>query len=380
MTADKKILFAVSGGIAAYKAADLVSKLVQKNFSVQVVMTQHAQKLVGPATFRSLSNNPVITDLFGDESLPIPHINITESADLCIVAPATANIIGKIAGGIADDSVTTSVLACPAPKLIVPSMNTEMWNNPLVQENIQKLKKLGYFFIEPDYGHLACGTEGKGRYPENSKILELIESILIKKKACNLQGKKILITSGGTKEQIDPVRIITNKSSGKMGQALKNAALLTGAEVNFIEAQNVTQLKNDIEKSFNNTDVLIMAAAVSDYKPKKQSTNKIKSDQENLTIELEKTEDILNYFGQKKQKQYLVGFCLETENLKENALKKLKNKNLDLIIANDISAIGSDQSSVLMIDKNQEITEYKNLEKSIIAEKILERICRDLNK
>lgn len=379
MEKPKKILLGVSGGIAAYKAADLVSKLTQRNFSVQVVMTANAVKLVGPATFRSLSQNPVITSLYGEESLPIPHINISESADICIIAPATANIIGKIANGIADDALTTTIMACTAPKIIVPSMNTNMWENPLVQQNIAKLKNLGYYLVEPDYGHLACGVEGKGRYPDNQVIIEKIESLLSKKKLSPLAGKKIIITSGGTKEPLDAVRVITNLSSGKMGQALREAATESGAELVFIEAQTVAQLKTDIAKEFKTANILIMAAAVSDYRPRQTTQTKIKSKSSGLTLELEKTEDLLAYFGQQKTNQYLVGFCLETDELEKNALIKLKAKNLDLIIANSAAALGADNSSVLIIDKTAQVTAYENLPKKLIAEKIIERICRDLN-
>lgn len=379
MEKPKNILLGVSGGIAAYKVAELASKLTQNGYSVQVVMTASAQKLIGPATFRSLTQNPVVTELYGQEERPIPHINISEEADLCIIAPATANIIGKIANGIADDALSTTVMACTAPKIIVPSMNTNMWNNPIVQKNINRLKELGYHFIEPDYGHLACGVEGKGRYPENKVIIEKIESLLSKKKLYSLKNKKVLITSGGTKEPLDPVRVITNLSSGKMGAALRQAALAAGAEVCFIEAQSVEQLKNDIAKDFKNADVLIMAAAVSDYRPKHSSNKKIKSKADLLTIELEKTEDLLAYFGKQKKGQYLVGFCLETDNLEENALAKLKAKNLDLIVANSAKALGAETSSVLVIDKNKKTNEYTDLPKTMIAEKIIERICRDLN-
>ncbi len=378
MSKNKKILCGVTGGIAAYKAADLVSKLTRQSYSVHVVMTDHAREFVGPATFRALSGNPVVTSLFAPAEELIPHISLSEDVDLCIIAPATANIIGKIANGIADDILTTSILACSAPKLIVPSMNTQMWDNPLVQENISKLKKLGYIFVEPDYGRLACGTEGKGRYPENEKIIAEITKIMHKQNS-QLAGKKIIITSGGTREAIDPVRVITNNSSGKMGLALYKAAVDSGADVEFIQATNTAQLKNDIAQKFAEADILIMAAAVSDYKPKQLSPVKIKSHADNLTIELEKNEDILSYFGSQKKNQYLVGFCLETNDLKENAQKKLKNKNLDLIVANSAEAIGADEASVLILDKQDNIEEYCNLDKSVIAEKILERICRDLD-
>lgn len=379
MEKPKKILLGVSGGIAAYKAADLASKLTQSGYSVWVVMTAHGQKLIGPATFRSLTQNPVITELYGEDNLPVPHINISEDVDLCVIAPATANIIGKIAGGIADDALTTTVMACTAPRIIVPSMNTNMWNNLIVQKNITILRELGYHLVEPDYGHLACGAEGKGRYPENTAIIQKIEELLGKKKISALSGKKIIITSGGTKEPLDPVRVISNLSSGKMGQALREVALANDAEVCFIEAQTIEQLKQDIGKNFKTADVLIMAAAVSDYRPKKTAAQKIKSKAGTMTIELEKTEDLLTYFSKQKSGQYLVGFCLETENLRENALAKLKAKNIDLIVANSAQALGADNSSVVIIDKNEEALEYNNLPKKIIAEKIIERICRDIN-
>lgn len=373
----KKILLGVTGGIACYKAADLASLLTKHGYSVSTVLTEHAEQFVTPVTFRAVTQNPVYDALFGDTTRPVPHVSLGEDVDLCIIAPATANVIGKIAGGIADDLLTTTIMACPAPKIIVPSMNTNMWENPLVQANVSRLKNIGYYFVEPEYGHLACGAEGKGRYPQNEGIIGLAEELLALR-GC-LKGRKIIITGGGTRERLDPVRVLANLSSGKMGLALRNAALTAGAEVKYIQAETADQLKKEISEDYESAEILIMAAAVSDYRPLKPAQQKIKSTENKLTIELEKTEDLLAYFGRKKQGQYLVGFALETENLEENAKKKLKNKNLDLIVANDPDALGSDSSTVRIIGKDGISEVYQN-SKQVIAEKIIERICRDISR
>jgi len=372
-----KILFGITGGIAAYKACSQVSSLTQSGHDVHVVMTENAKEFVGPATFRALSKNPVIDKLFADNSEPVPHISLSEEAELVVVAPATANIIGKAANGLADDILSSSLLAARCPKLFVPSMNDGMWENNIVQENIKKLKEQGCHIIEPANGYLACGTVGKGRFPDEKIISDEINNILSKKQI--LVGKKIIITGGGTQEEIDAVRVITNKSSGRMGLALKKAAEGMGAEVKYIEATTVNELKENIAEEFDDADALIMAAAVSDYKPLVKAEGKIKSDEAKMTIELKKNEDLLEFFGKQKKDQLLIGFALESQDLINNAKEKLKKKNLDLIVANDVSAIGAGSATITIIDKNNDQKEYNDMDKNILAEKILEKVCRNLS-
>lgn len=369
----KKILLAVTGGIACYKAADLASKLTQAGHDVWVLMTEHAKEFIGPATFRAITNNPVCDKIFADPAEAIPHVRLAENIALMIVAPATANIIGKAAQGVADDLVSTTYLACQAPVLFVPAMNTAMWENTIVQQNLDILRSRGNFILEPESGRMACGTTGIGRYPDNTCIMQTVTDIL---NGGQLKGKKIIVTYGGTKEPIDPVRVITNNSSGKMGLALITAARKAGATVVGIEAQTVTQLKEAIAKDFTDADCLIMAAAVSDYKVKAPSQHKVKSEENELTITLEKNEDLLAYFGEQKKKQKIIGFALESEELIENAKKKLKKKNCDLIIANDITALGADRSAVTILDQNGIVTTAHGT-KNELAEKII-ALCRNL--
>lgn len=374
----QKIIVGVTGGVACYKAANLVSALTQQNFNVQVVMTDNAAKFVTPITFRALSRNPVCTEEFASGTDPVPHISLVEDAVLYIVAPATANTIAKLANGLADNLLTTSFLAARCPKLIVPAMNTAMWENSLTQENIQKLKKHGISIMEPAVGHLACGTTGAGRYPDNQAVLLQVKEIL--RPTQKLSGKKIIITGGGTREPLDPVRVISNTSSGKMGLALKAAAESAGAQVVYIDAStcDAAALKEKIAEEFTSADTLIMAAAVSDYRPAKVSKNKIKSDKSKLTVALEKNEDLLKYFAQRKKKQYIVGFALESVDLLKNAQAKLKNKNLDLLVANEVLALGSDRTKITLLDKQNNIETLDEMTKIKAAEKIIERICRSL--
>ena len=376
-----KIIVGVTGGIACYKAVGLVSSLVQKDFQVQVVMTENAAKFVTPVTFRAISRNPVCTEEFASGGDPVPHISLTEDAALYIVAPATANTIAKLANGLADNILTTSFLAARCPKIIVPAMNTAMWKNSITQENIQRLKKHGVTVIKPVSGYLACGVTGAGRYPDNQIIITEAEKIL-RLSEKKLSGKKIIITGGGTREPLDPVRTLTNNSSGKMGLALKAAAEKTGAAVVYIDAGagDVQSLKEKIAVEFADADVLIMAAAVSDYKPVKVSKNKIKSDKGRLTVELEKTEDVLKHFAKQKKRQYIVGFALESVDLLKNAAAKLKEKKLDMIVANDISALNSENSAVTLLDGHSEPEILEQIPKTLAAEKIIERVCRNICK
>jgi len=377
----QKIIIGVTGGIACYKVVGLVSAFTQKNFQVQVVMTENAAKFVTPITFRAISRQPVCTEEFASGNTPVPHIGLTEEAALFIVAPATANTIAKLANGLADNVLTAAFLAARCPKIIVPAMNTGMWENSLTQENIQKLKQHGVTVIEPAAGYLACGITGAGRYPDNQIVMAEAERVL-RLSEKKLSGKKIIITGGGTREPLDPVRTLTNNSSGKMGLALKAAAEKTGATVVYIDAGagGVQVLKEKIAADFADADALIMAAAVSDYRPVQVSEQKIKSNQDKLTIELEKTEDVLKYFAKQKKQQYIVGFALESVDLLENAAAKLKEKKLDMIVANDISALNNENSAITLLDGQNEPEILAEMPKTLAAEKIIERVCRNIRK
>jgi phosphopantothenoylcysteine decarboxylase / phosphopantothenate---cysteine ligase len=391
MLKNKTIIIGVTGGIAAYKSADLVSKLVQLGAKVWVVETKEAAKLVTPLTFRTLSGNPVITDLFSEElaDIPVPHISITEKADLIIIAPATANIIGKIAQGIADDPLSTMMISSKAPKLIAPAMNNNMWDNPIVRENIAKLRSLGHQIIGPEVGWLACGSTGSGRMVEVpdiiSKTVEILEA------SNDLAGVRILVTAGGTREAIDPVRFIGNRSSGKMGYAVARAAADRGAQVTLITTptqidkpsgckmivvETAAQMKQAVMIEAKRSDVVIMAAAVADYKPLKSRGSKIKKKERDskLKIELERTDDILGELGKKKGNKILMGFSLETDDLVNNAKKKLKDKNLDLIVANGPEAFDGDKSTVLLIQGDGKIEKLGKVNKSFTANKMLDLI------
>lgn len=391
---NKTIIVGVTGGIAAYKSADLVSKLTQLGADVWVVMTPEAAKLVTPLTFRTLSGNPVITDLFSEElsSIRVPHISITEKSDLIIIAPATANMIGKIAQGIADDPLSTMVMASKSPKLIVPAMNKNMWANSIVKENISKLESLGYQMIGPEVGWLACGDEGAGRMAEVPAIIakasEIIES------SCDLKGVRILITAGGTREAIDPVRFIGNRSSGKMGYAVARAAVDRGAQVTLITTptqiekpsgckvmtvETAAQMKQAVMLEAKRADAVVMAAAVADYKPSQKSKGKIKKYKSKVKIELQKTDDILGTLGEMRRRRseemkrpVLVGFSLETSNLIENSKKKLSAKNLDLVVANTEEAFDKDESRVHLIYNNGSVKNLGKVNKSDTANRILD--------
>lgn len=390
MLKNKTIIVGVTGGIAAYKSADLVSKLVQLGANVWVAMTAEAAKLVTPITFRTLSKNPVITDLFSEElaDVPVPHISITEKADLFIIAPATANIIGKMAQGIADDPLSTMVMASKAPKLIAPAMNSNMWDNPVVQENISKLKTLGYQIIGPEVGWLACGDEGVGRMVEVqaviSKATEMLEA------SNDLKGVRILITAGGTREAIDPVRFIGNRSSGKMGYAVARAAIDRGAQITLIttptqidkpsgckiiEVETASQMKQAVMIEAKRSDAVVMAAAVADYRPVQKLKGKMKKINAKVKIELHKTEDILESLGKNKGNKILIGFSLETNNLIENSKKKLNAKNLDLIIANGEEAFEVDLSRAFFIHNDGKIEKTKLVSKNEIARKIIDFVA-----
>lgn len=371
----KKLIVGVTGGIAVYKVCDLVSLLKKKGFDVHVIMTKNACEFVTPLTFKTLSGNEVYNDEFAyDISKPI-HIELIKDASLFIVAPATANLLGKLANGICDDILTTMLCAHRKKFLLAPAMNTNMWESPIVQKNILILKKeLDVSVIEPDSGHLACDTIGKGRLPSVELIFNEIEKILQessqKEKSKDLAGTKVLVTAGGTREPIDPVRFIGNRSSGKMGIAIADEAYTRGADVvlvttassikkeyEVIEVETASQMQKAVEKNFDSCKYLVMAAAVSDYAPVQVSKSKIKKNNKaDLELSLMKNPDILATLGLlKKSGQVLIGFAAESEDLLENAAEKLKNKNLDMIVANQINVPGigfsSDENEVWILSK-----------------------------
>ncbi len=386
---NKCIVIGVSGGIAAYKICGLVSRLKQEGNDVHVLMTKAATEFVGPLTFQTLSGNRVVLDMFDVGFEPdVHHVSVAKKADIFVIAPATANVIAKVAHGIADDYLTTSFLAANCPKLIVPAMNTGMLENPITQDNLKICKKYGMEILESGSGYLACGDVGKGRMPEADVIYDAISAMVEEDKY--LKGKKVLVSAGPTMEEIDPVRFISNHSSGKMGYALAKAARNFGADVTLvsgktnlekpvgmkvIEITSAKDMANEIEKVSEKMDVIIMAAAVADFTPKKKEKNKIKKTNKDNSLELARTKDILLALGKKKKRgQKLIGFAMETENLIENANKKLKEKNLDYIIANSINEKGAgfavDTNSVTIISKNHE-EKLGLLSKDETAERIL---------
>ncbi|MCR6111180.1 bifunctional phosphopantothenoylcysteine decarboxylase/phosphopantothenate--cysteine ligase CoaBC [Bacillus sp. A301a_S52] len=353
----KKILLCVSGGIAVFKAAALTSKLVQEGYEVKVAMTSSAQEFVTPLTFQALSRDHVYTDTFTEpDPSAIAHIDIADWADLIIVAPATANIIGKLANGIADDMLTTTLLAATAPVMIAPAMNVHMYEHPAVKNNMITLESFGYQFIEPDEGYLACGYKGKGRMAEPEDLLSMINHHFIKKANLAWQGKNVVVTAGPTQEVIDPVRFFSNRSSGKMGYAIAEMAAARGAHVTLISGpvalptphgvkrvsvQNAGEMFSAVNGVFEQADVIIKAAAVADYKPKQTFDQKVKKSTDDLVITMERTEDILKSLGERKSHQILVGFAAESENIEAYAKEKLTTKNLDVIAANSIVKEGS---------------------------------------
>jgi phosphopantothenoylcysteine decarboxylase/phosphopantothenate--cysteine ligase len=372
MLKGKTILLGVSSSIAAYKAANLASLLVKQHASVQVIMTKNATNIINPLTFETLTNRKCLIDTFDRNfKYEVEHIEVAKAADLAIVAPATANIIAKLSHGIADDMLTTTMLACTCPKIIAPAMNTAMYENQITQDNLKTLSHYGYEIIEPAIGLLACKDVGKGKFPDESLILEHIIKALACKK--DLQGRKILVTAGATIEPIDPVRYITNHSTGKMGYAIARMAMLRGADVtlvsgqtsltppSFVKVVNVKTAKDMFEAVTaisDDQDIIIKAAAVADYRPVSVSDEKIKKKDDDLNIALERTDDILGYLGKhKKPTQLLCGFAMETSNLEENARAKLAKKNLDLIAANNLkvegAGFGTDTNVVTLISKEK---------------------------
>lgn len=388
----KTVVIGVTGGIAAYKALDIISSLKKENVNVHVIMTSNAAKFVSPLSFQTLSQNFVITDMFAEpKTIEVEHISLAKAADLFAVIPATANIIGKVACGIADDMLTTTIMATKSPVLFVPAMNTNMYNNPIVKENILKLKKTGYDFIEPDSGRLACGDIGIGKLADTNKITDIINMYLYSPK--DFLGKNVLVTAGPTREDIDPVRFITNKSSGKMGYALARALRDRGANVtlisgptnlepperiNFIKVYSAEDMFNQVMEHFYENEIIIKSAAVADYSPENVSSIKIKKSDNDLSIKLKRNRDILYELGKRKKNQILVGFAAETNDIIQNAQEKIKKKNLDMIVANDVTVKGSgfqcDTNTVKIIKSNGDIVSLPNMTKYEVAHKILDNI------
>jgi phosphopantothenoylcysteine decarboxylase/phosphopantothenate--cysteine ligase len=387
----KNVVLCVTGGIAVYKAVDVVSRLKKLGANVDVIMTKNATRFVSPLTFQSLSHTKVIDFMFSEiQYLDIEHISLAQKADIFVVVPATANIVGKIANGIADDMVTTTIMATKAKVLIAPAMNTNMYTNPIYKKNESNLKELGYLFINPDSGKLACGDVGAGKLANTEDIVKRIEyELLLEEK---LKGYKILVTAGPTVEKIDPVRFITNRSTGKMGYAIAKKAKLLGGEVvlitgptniekpnvdKVIQIESASEMYNEV-MNYKDADVIVMTAAVSDYKPKEFSNEKIKKSDSDLIINLDRNKDILFELGKIKKNQILVGFAAETTNVEQYAIKKLKKKNLDLIVANDVSnseiGFATDQNKVIFFDKNENKEELEIMSKDLVAVEILNRI------
>ncbi|MBV4418726.1 bifunctional phosphopantothenoylcysteine decarboxylase/phosphopantothenate--cysteine ligase CoaBC [Clostridium tyrobutyricum] len=388
----KTVVVGVTGGIAVYKALDVISKLKKKNFDIHVVMTGSAMEFVTPLTFQTISQNIVNSDMFSEpRAWEIQHISLAKKADLMLIVPATANIIGKVASGIADDLLSTTIMATKAPVVFAPAMNTNMYNNPIVQQNIDKLSKLGYEFIKPDSGRLACGDIGEGKLPDTSFISAIIESMLYDKK--DLKGKNVLVTAGPTLACIDPVRYITNKSSGKMGYCIAEEARDRGAKVtlisgptklplpfgiNYIGVNTNREMLDAVLDNFNSQDIVVKAAAVADYKPKAYSDIKIKKSEDELSLNFVKDTDILKRLGEIKTKQILVGFAAESNDLIKNAEGKLKRKNLDYIVANNITAVdtgfASDDNKVTVLSKTGEKMDLLKMSKRQLARKLFDII------
>ncbi|CEN79841.1 bifunctional phosphopantothenoylcysteine decarboxylase/phosphopantothenate--cysteine ligase CoaBC [Paraclostridium sordellii] len=398
MLKDKTVVLGVSGGIAVYKACDLVSKLKKAGINVHVIMTQSATEFVAPLTFQTLSQNYVVEDMFeSPKTWDVEHISLAKKADLFVLAPATANVIGKVANGIADDMLTTTVMATKAKVLVAPAMNTNMYENPIVQRNIQILKDLNYEFVEPESGRLACGDVGSGKLASVDTIFEKIISLLNVEQ--DLKGTSIIVTAGPTVESIDPVRYITNRSTGKMGYSIAKKAIERGADVTlisgptnilppqnlkkFIKTESAEDMYNAVLENIKDNQVVIKSAAVADYKPKGYSDKKIKKSDDDLSIKLDRTKDIALEIGKIKEDKILVGFAAETNDLLENAKGKIKKKNLDFIVANDLTqegaGFGVDTNIVKVIDKDGIISEYPKMKKEEVADVILDKIKTLLN-
>ena len=395
MVRDKSIVLAVTGSIAVYKAVELASQLTKGGAKVDVVMTEAAQEFVTPLTFRAITQRAVVTEMFDPASeYSVEHVALADRADLVIIAPATANVIAKLAGGIADDMLGCTVLATKAPIIMAPAMHTNMYQNQVTQENIAKLKKRGFTFVGPSYGRLASGAVGPGRLADIEEIMGTIRQVL--GRAGDLTGKRIVVSAGGTQEPMDPARHIGNRSSGKMGYAIAEAARDRGASVvlvsapttlappagvEVIQVQTTLQMRDAIVKASTKADALLMAAAVSDYRPKTEAKKKIKKEVANLSLELVRNPDIIS---EAKGDFVRVGFAAESENVAQNAKEKLEQKKLDLIVANDITAtdsgFGADTNRVIIIDRQGKAKRLPLLSKSEVAHKVLDRVVELLSR
>ena len=385
----KNVLVGVTGGIAAYKSANIVSKLKKKGYNVKVIMTENATKIITPLALETLSRNRVYVDMWDKTPhFEVEHISLAEWADVVVVAPATYNIVGKVANGIADDMLSTVISATRKPVYFALAMNVNMYTNPILKENVQKLKKYGYRFIEADEGFLACNVNAKGRLKDEDEIVEIIEQDMCINKS--LEGKRLLITAGRTEEAIDPVRYLSNRSSGQMGYALAKAGVKLGAQVTlisgptnlekpeglaeFVQVRSASEMYQEAIKRFPNMDIGIACAAVADYKPKVYSTEKIKKKEGDLVIVLDRNPDILFEMGKIKKEQFLIGFAAETQNIVENAIGKLKKKNLDMIVANNASNMQKSTNEILIIKSEDDIKELPEENKETLAYKILQEI------
>ena len=396
MLKDKFIVIGVTGGIAAYKIPNLARMLMKAGATVQVIMTKNAENFINPFTFETLTKRKCLTDTFDRNfEYSVEHVALAKAADAFIVAPATANVIGKISSGIADDMLTTTIMACTCPKLIAPAMNHNMYHNPIVQANIEWLESMDYEIIDPENGMLANGDMGDGRMPDEQTLFDYIERAISHEK--DMEGKSVLITAGATREAIDPVRFITNHSSGKMGLSLAKAAAARGADVtvvkaatevefprylNIVEVESAEEMYNAVTER-SDADIIVKAAAVADYTPVEKSENKVKKSDGELSIELKRTKDILKTLGEnKKAGQIICGFSMETENVLENSRKKLENKNADLIAANSLktdgAGFGTDTNVITLITR-EKITELPKMSKDEAAHKIFDEIM-ELNK
>lgn len=387
----KTVVLGVTGSIAAYKIANLASSLVKKGANVHVIMTKNAINFINPITFETLTGNKCLVDTFDRNfEFSVEHVSLAKQADIFMVAPASANVIGKIANGIADDMLTTTIMACKCHKVISPAMNTNMFENPIVQDNLEKLRNYGYEVIDPASGYLACGDTGAGKMPEPT----VLESYIMKNIAMekDMAGKKVLITAGPTMEAIDPVRFISNHSTGKMGYALAKIAMERGAEVTLvtgktyiekpdfvkiIDVKSAKEMFDAVDKEFDSQDIVIMSAAVADYRPKTVADEKIKKNDGETAIKLERTDDILGTMSKRKKNQFLCGFSMETEHMLENSKNKLKKKNLDMICANNLkvegAGFGTDTNVVTLITEN-ESRQLPIMSKEQVANEILTEI------
>ena len=398
MLKGKTVILGVTGSIAAYKAASLASMLVKQGAEVNVIMTANAVNFINPITFETLTGRKCLVDTFDRNfEFQVEHVSLAKKADLVMIAPASANVIGKMAGGIADDMLTTTVLACTCPKLVAPAMNTRMFENSIVQENMRKLESHGFQIISPAVGHLACGDTGAGKMPEPSVLLEyILQEIGMEK---DLAGKKILITAGPTREAIDPVRFLTNHSTGKMGYALARIAAMRGADVTLVSGPvqlsvpltvkcvNVTTAKemfDAVRELAPEQEIVIKAAAVADYRPANVSSEKVKKTDGVLSLPLERTDDILQYLGEHKAAdQFLCGFSMETEHMLENSRRKLEKKHLDMIVANNVktegAGFGTDTNVVTILTK-ETIVEVPMMSKEEVAEKVVDELREGLSR